>query len=141
MLRRLFRFRSSDQFRTRSSERDADTDAAFIKSIGSSIANALAAFEKERHGLAHRISEAQMLASVTVGTGTDEYITREPTKDAGLASYESEMRRGRERLMKLESHITNLKFMRAAFATRFSEFSRSDLQRLQDERSHGPEAT
>jgi hypothetical protein len=43
--------------------------------------------------------------------------------------------------MKLESHISNLKFMRAAFATRFSEFSRNDLQRLQDERSHNPEAT
>ena len=95
----------------------------------------MAAFEKEREGLGRRIGEAQMLASMTVGTGTDDYITREPTQAEGLASYEAEMRRGRERLTKLESYISNLKFMRAAFATRFSEFSRNELQKLQDERS------
>ncbi len=141
MLKRLFRSRSSDGFRTRSAERDILADAALIERVGASIRDALVAFEKEREGLGRRISEAQTLASVTVGTGTDDYITREPTKAEGLASYEAEMRSGRERLIKLENHISNLKFMRAAFATRFGEFSRKELQKLQDERSHGPEAS
>ncbi len=141
MLKHLFRSRLSGGFRTRSSERDTETDASLIGALGTTIARALAAFEKERDGLNRRISEAQMLASVTVGTGTDEYVTREPEKAAGLASYESEMRRGRERLAKLESHIANLKFMRAAFATRFGEFSRAEMQKLQNERGHGSEAS
>ena len=141
MLKRLFRSRSSDGFRTRSADRDTDADAALIESVGASIRDALAVFEKERDGLGRRISDAQMLASVTVGTGTDDYVTREPAQAEGLASYEAEMRRGRERLVKLENHISNLKFMRAAFATRFSEFSKKELQKVQDERSHGPEAS
>lgn len=140
MFKLLFRSRSSDGFRTRSADRDTDVDATLIGSVGASIREALAAFENEREGLSRRISDAQMLASVTVGTGTDDYITREPTQTQGLASYEAEMRRGRERLTKLENHISNLKFMRAAFATRFSEFSRNEIQKLQDERPHGPEA-
>jgi hypothetical protein len=140
MLKGLFRSRASNGFRTRSADRDTDADAALIESVGASIGDALAAFEKERDGLSRRISDAQMLASVTVGTGTDDYVTREPAQAEGLASYEAEMRRGRERLTKLENHISNLKFMRAAFATRFSEFNRKELQKLQDERRHGPEA-
>lgn len=141
MFKRLFRSRGSDGFRTRSPERDVETDATLIGQVGAAITDALSAFEKERDGLNRRISEVQMLASVTVGTGTDEYVTREPAQAEGLASYEGEMRRGRERLTKLENHINNLKFMRAAFATRFSEFSRKELQKLQNERSHGPEAS
>jgi len=134
MLKSLFRSRSSDKFRTRSADRDVDNDAALIDSVGTSIRNALAAFEKEREGLGRRVSDAQMLASVAVGTGTDEYTTREPTQTAGLASYEAEMRRGQERLSKLENHINNLRFMRAAFATRFSEFNRKEIESLQNER-------
>ncbi len=76
-----------------------------------------------------------MLASVTVGTATDEYVTREPARTEGLASYEAERRRGRERLLQLENHISNLKFMRAAFVTRFDD--KRVLQKLHDERGHG----
>jgi hypothetical protein len=137
MLRRFFRSRTSDGFRTRSAERDTETDSALIAAVSTSISEALSAFEKEREGLSLRIGEAQTLASVAVGTGTDEYVSREPAKAVGLASYESEMRRGRERLAKLENYINNLRFMRAAFATRFSELSKKDLQKLQDERAQG----
>jgi hypothetical protein len=139
MLKGLFRSRSSGGFRTRSPERDAETDAARIGQIGAKISDVLEAFEKEREGLNRRISEAQMLASVTVGTATDEYVTREPAQAEGLASYEAEMRRGRERLATLENHISNLKFMRAAYATRFGEFSKRELQKMQDERGQGSE--
>jgi hypothetical protein len=139
MLKRLFRSRSSDDFRIRSPERDAETDASRIGQIGAKISDVLAAFEKERDGLNRRISEAQMMASVTVGTATDEYVTREPARAEGLASYEAEMRRGRERLGTLENHISNLRFMRAAFATRFGEFSKRELQKMHNERGDGAE--
>ena len=139
MLKRFFRSRRSDGFRIRSPERDSETDAARIGQIGANISDVLAAFEKEREGLNRRISEAQMMASVTVGTATDEYVTREPARAEGLASYEAEMRRGRERLATLENHISNLKFMRAAFVTRFSEFSKRELKKMHDERGQGPE--
>ena len=112
-----------------------------IKKVGASISEALASFEQEREGLARRFNEAQMLASVTVGTATDEYVTREPPHNAALSAYEAEMRRGRERLITLENHISNMKFMRAAFATRFSEFSRAELQKLQTERPSGHESS
>jgi hypothetical protein len=122
MLKRLFRSRTSDGFRARSPERDAETDTALIGKVGTAINEAFEALEKERDGLNRRVAQAQMLASVTVGTGTDEYVTREPAQAAGLASYESEMRKGRERLVKLEGYISDMRFMRAAFATRFGEF-------------------
>jgi hypothetical protein len=139
MLKRLFRSHLSDGFRTRSPDRDTETDASRIGRIGTAITDVLTAFEGERDGLNQRIAEAQMLASVTVGTATDEYVTREPGRAEGLASYEAEMRRGRERLFQLENHISNLKFMRAAFVTRFSEFGKRELQKMHDERGQGTE--
>src|SRR5689334_1445565 len=129
MLKGFFRSHLSDGFRSRSPDRDIETDAARIGKIGSAITDVLVSFENERDGLNRRISEAQMAASVTVGTATDEYVTREPARAEGLASYEAEMRRGRERLLQLENHINNLKFMRAAFVTRFGVVGKSDLSK------------
>jgi len=139
MLKGFFRSHLPDGFRSRSPDRDIETDAARIGKIGSAITDVLAAFENERDGLNRRISEAQTAASVTVGTATDEYVTREPARAEGLASYEAEMRRGRERLLQLENHISNLRFMRAAFVTRFNEFSKRELQKMHDERGQGAE--
>jgi hypothetical protein len=120
LFKRLFHS-GAGEFRTRSAERDRQTDANLIGNVGKAIASALTAFENERDGLHRRISEVHMLASITVGNATDEYVTREPAKAASLAAYESEMKRGRERLNKLEDHINNLKFLRAACQTRFGQ--------------------
>jgi hypothetical protein len=124
MFKRLLRSRSSEGFRARSTERDFKTDAALIGGVANAIAQALTTLEEEQAGLARRIENANALASVVVGTGSDEYLTRESAKTVALGRYEADMRRGRDRLAKLENHISNLKFLRAAFATRFEEYSR-----------------
>lgn len=65
----LFWFRSDAEFRTRSKERDADTDNEAIMSIATATEAALFKAENERTGLKARIddvlSRAQLSAETT----------------------------------------------------------------------------
>ena len=124
MLRGIFR--ASGSFRTRSSQRDQATDEVLIGRIADAIDSALNGLRGEQAGLNRRIEEAAALASVAVGTDTDEYLSRDQARNDGLRQYETEMKAGRDRLSKLELNISHLKFLRAAFLTRFPGFVSSE---------------
>lgn len=122
MLRNFFGSSIAGGFRTRSVERDRATDNELIGGIVKAIDDALSAFQSEQSGLTRRVEEAVAMASLAVGTDTEEYLSRDAAAEAGLRQFETEMKAGRDRLVVLEQNITHLKFLRAAFATRFPEF-------------------
>jgi len=122
MFKGLFGGRSEAAFKTRSPERDQATDNEAIGRVAVAIDNALSALQSEQAGLSRRVDDAVAMASIAVGNESDEYVSREPDKTTALRGYEDEMKRGRDRLRVLEQHILNLRFLRAAFLTRFPEF-------------------
>jgi hypothetical protein len=123
MFRRFFRSQTTQGFRARSLERDQAADTELIDKVGNAILEALHALEKEREGLSGRITRAQVFASIVVGNEVDDHATREPQKTKALTHYESEMRKVNARLAELETYITDLKFLRAVFATRFEKLA------------------
>lgn len=129
MFKSLFARKSEDGFKTRSPERDLATDGATVGRVAEAIDSALAALQAEQSGLSRRVEDAVAMASLAVGTESDEYVSREDSKTDALRGYEDEMRRGRDRLRTLEQHILNLRFLRAAFLTRFPGFNTRPLVR------------
>ena len=127
MFKGLFAGRSDSGFKTRSPERDQATDSEVIGRVALAIDHALSALQTEQTGLLGRVEEAVAMASLAVGTDSDEYVSREPAKTEALRGYEDDMKRSRERLRALEQHILNLRFLRAAFLTRFPEFGAKSL--------------
>jgi hypothetical protein len=123
MFKALFARRSDDGFKTRSPERDQATDKDTIGRVADAIDGALAALQAEQAGLSRRVEDAVAMAALAVGTDSDDYAEREASRTDGLRGYEDEMKRGRERLRVLDQHILNLRFLRAAFLTRFPGFN------------------
>jgi len=129
MFKSLFARKSDTGFKTRSPDRDLATDSATVGRVAEAIDSALAALQAEQSGLSRRVEDAAAMASLAVGNESDEYISREENRTDALRGYEDEMRRGRERLRTLEQHILNLRFLRAAFLTRFPAFNTKPLVR------------
>jgi hypothetical protein len=123
MFKALFGRRSSDGFETRSPERDRATDKDTIGAVAETIENALSVLQAEQAGLTRRVEDAVAMAALAAGTESDEYIDREASRTDGLRSFENEMKRARDRLRVLDQHVINLRFLRAAFLTRFPDFS------------------
>src|SRR5260370_37486123 len=73
------RSRLGDQdFRARSTDRDAETDRLRVGSIMTAIEAALSAAENEHSGLNRRRGDALGRAHVTRRRVSDEYLCREP---------------------------------------------------------------
>ena len=129
MFKSLFARKSDEGFKTRSADRDLATDGATIGRVAEAIESALAALQAEQTGLSRRVEDAVAMASLAVGNESDEYVSREENKTDALRGYEDDMRRGRDRLRILEQHVLNLRFLRAAFLTRFPAFNTNPLVR------------
>ncbi len=97
MIKQLFRFSSDSEFRTRSKERDADTDNESIMSIAAAIEAAL--------------NRADL----------DDYLTRAEDRSTMLNNSDAEIRRGEERLKVLDQNIKHVKFLETARRTRFPD--------------------
>jgi predicted component of type VI protein secretion system len=121
MIKQLFRFRSDGEFRTRSKERDADTDNEAIKSIASAIEAALNKAENERIGLKARIDDVLSRAAIVGGNDIDDYLTRTEDRSTMLSDADAEIRRGEERLKVLDQNIVHVKFLKTALRTRFPD--------------------
>jgi hypothetical protein len=126
MIMQLFRRQLSGEFRTRSPDRDRQTDLATLGGVGKAIDDALAALQAESEGLSRRLNDARERASLAAGNDYDEYLTREPSKLTGLRRYEDEMRQATSRLQALDEDIANLRFVRATFHTRFSKLETAE---------------
>lgn len=109
-------------FQFRSAERDAQTDQQRIGSIVQAISAALELAQKERDALNVRATEARDLASFAVGTGDDEYLTREPRDKSRLADYEKQMITAEKRIRTLDEQIGNLKALQELSRRCFPEF-------------------
>ncbi len=123
MFKALFARRSSDVLKTRSPERDRATDQDTIGRVAETIDSALAVLQAEQAGLMRRVEDAMAMAALAAGTESDEYVDRESSRTDGLRSFEDETKRARDRLRALDQHVLNLRFLRAAFLTRFPEFN------------------
>jgi hypothetical protein len=119
MIKQLFWFRPGDGFRTRSKERDADSDNEAIRSIASAIEAALNKAENERIGLKARIDDVLSRAAIVAGNDIDDYLTRTEDRSTMLSNSDTEIRRGEERLKVLDQNIVHVKFLKTALQTRF----------------------
>jgi hypothetical protein len=116
---------ATQEFKARSSERDAATDRSRVASVMSAVENALSSAESEQVGLKSRMDDVLARASVSVGTLTDEYLDREPHRTAALNFFDGELARGESRLKELNAMIGHFKFVKTAMLTRFPELKAS----------------
>ena len=122
---RVHNFLRSDsdrrEFRTRSADRDAETDRARIASIMAVLQKVLDDAEKETVALGRRVDDALARAAVTLGNDTDEYLDRDPRDDYHQSLFNLEISNGERRLSELGTMISHLKFIKSATLTRFSD--------------------
>jgi len=122
---RVHNFLRSDsdrrEFRTRSADRDAETDRARIASIMVALQKVLDDAEKEKVTLGRRVDDALARAAVTLGNDTDEYLDRDPRDDYHQSLFNLEISNGERRLRELATMISHLKFIKSAILTRFSD--------------------
>lgn len=112
--------RSKDgAFRARSPERDKATDQESILPIGAAIDDALSRAETEHAGLKRRLDSVTASAATVAGNESDEYLSRDSNDTDRLNDYETEMQKADARLRQLTEIIAHLKFIRAAYRTRF----------------------
>ena len=113
-------FRSNPkQFRTRSPERDEALDESIFLPVAEAIEQALTVLETQKDGLERRIRDATAFASLAAGNDVYEHETREPSRTESLRGFEKELETARKRQVVVESHIVNLRFVRAVFLSRF----------------------
>jgi hypothetical protein len=111
-------------FRTRSANRDAETDYSRIEPVFRSIEDALRAAEAEHVGLSERVQNVLARASISLGNGTDEYLTRDPIDTGFQNAFDREIKTGQLRLEQLSYQIRNFRALNAALKTRFPDFER-----------------
>jgi hypothetical protein len=108
-------------FKVRSPDRDHKTDRDRIGPILAAIEIALADATKEMEALRIRVRDALASASLAAGTGSDEYLSREPEDNRHIAEYEQQLIAGENRIRQLEGQIANLIELKDLSSTRFSE--------------------
>jgi hypothetical protein len=111
-------------FKTRSADRDAETDRSRVNSILEAIENALNAAEQEQSGLSRRVEDVLARAAVTIGDGTDEYLERDALDNHHQDLFSIEISSGERRLRELATAITHFKFLKVAVLSRFPDFVR-----------------
>jgi predicted component of type VI protein secretion system len=121
MIKQLFRFRSDNEFRTRSEQRDTDTDNEAIMSIAAAIEAALNKAENERTGLNARLEDILSRAAIVGGNDIDDYLTRTEDRSTMLGNSDAEIKRAEERLKVLGQNIAHVKFLKTALQTRFPD--------------------
>ena len=95
-------------FQFRSVERDAQTDQERIGLVVQTIDTAVASAMREKEALRVRVNTARDLASFAVGTGDDEYLSREAKDSSRIKEYEEQMTIGEKRIQELENQIESL---------------------------------
>ena len=110
-------------FKTRSADRDAETDRSRVNSIVEAIENALKAAEQEQSGLSRRVEDVLARAAVTIGNGTDEYLERDALDNHHQDLFSIEISSGERRLSELATAISHFKFLKVAALSRFRDFA------------------
>jgi hypothetical protein len=122
MFNLFLRARANHLFRTRSASRDAEADFSRTKSVLLSIEEALKVAETEHSGLNTRVQDVLARGAISLGNGTDEYLTREPADTIVQNQVDREIASGQLRLEQLSRQINAFRFLRAALMSRFPDF-------------------
>jgi predicted nuclease with TOPRIM domain len=120
MLNQVFRGRAL-MFRTRSPDRDRQSDTANVALIAKAINEALMAAEFERDGLARRVADVLSRAAITVGNDVDEYIDRDDRDTNHLNRMDAEIQSGQDRLKQLDHNIAQFEALKAELALKFPD--------------------
>jgi hypothetical protein len=125
MLERFSRKTDRFLFKTRSVDRDAETDNIRVGAVWRAIQLSLQAADAERAGLLKRMDSAMAGALVSLGNGTDEYLTRDALDNRRLGEREAEIRNGERRLKQLAHTIAQFEALKTALQLKFPNFSAS----------------
>jgi hypothetical protein len=112
-------FRRTNEFRTRTPERDRETDSQNIAPVFRHIESALQTFGSELKGLEIRIAAAGLRGSFLVGNETDGYLTRDAADSNQLSQIDAEMKTGEARLDVLRHNIASLQIIREKLLEKF----------------------
>jgi hypothetical protein len=109
-------------FKTRSADRDTETDHSRLEPVFRSIGKALKAAQAEYSGLDHRMQDVLARAAISTGNGSDDYFDRDPADTHLLNLFDQEILRGQRRLEGLSQQIKNLETLEAALMVGFPDF-------------------
>lgn len=107
------------RFKSRSIERDLETDSGRISAIMAVIDKALDEAQGEKAGLNQRVDEALARAAVTLGNAADEYLEREPLDNYHQDLFSSEISNGERRSAELVALIEYLGSIKSEISTRY----------------------
>jgi hypothetical protein len=110
-------------FKTRSADRDTQTDFSRLEPVFRSVRQALKAAEAEYSGLENRMQDVLARSSISHGNGSDEYLDREPADIRLLDLFDQEILRGQRRIEELLQQIKNLKALQVALVAGFPDFN------------------
>jgi len=127
MFQLFVRARVDNYFKSRSSNRDMETDATRIASIFHAIETALQEAKAEHAGLAARINDVLARSAVTLGNDSDEYLTRDPDDRRRQNALGAEIANGQRRLKELDTTIGHFQFLKTVLVSRFPD-SRLQVQ-------------
>src|ERR1700730_10941541 len=111
MFQLFLRARANNYFKARSAGRDTETDHARAAFVCGSIEDALDVAKAEQAGLKSRIDDVLARAAVTLGNGSDEYLTRDPEDNHYKSLLNTEIANGQRRLNELEVTIGHFKIL------------------------------
>jgi len=121
MFQLFLRARANNYFKARSLSRDIETDHARAASVFRSIEEALDGAKNEQVGLKSRIDDVLARSAVTLGNGSDEYLTRDPEDGHFQSLLGTEIANGQRRLNELAVTIGHFQFLKTALHTRFPD--------------------
>lgn len=107
-------------FQVRSAKRDEQADRERLGSIFKVIESAVVSVRNEKDALRARVDAARDLASFSLGTEYDEYLTRDGKDTARIKEYEREMLAGEQRIEELRRQLGGLEALQEVFSKFFS---------------------
>jgi hypothetical protein len=119
---------ANSPFAARSITRDTATDESRLHSVGQAIEQALKSAEAEHSGLKARIEDVLARAAITLGNGTDEYLTREPADIDLQHQLDLQISNGQLRLENLARQMQAFSFLKVALETRFPDLKSGSRQ-------------
>lgn len=100
-----------------------EVDRRRAEAVFRAIEDVLQAAKIEQAGLAARVDEVIARAAITLGNGTDEYLTREAEDSRNQDTLGAEIANGQRRLNELTQSIGHYQFLKTALLTRFPDFN------------------
>ena len=123
-------------FRTRSAERDMESDAMNVARVTRAIDQAIETFEAERDGLGRRLADVTSRAAIFAGNGSDDYHEREAAVSDRLKVLDSEVKNAQRRLDQLAFNIAQFEQVRADLRSRFPEVAEASQAQRVDQGAH-----